>query len=98
MEQFYAALPAIISGITVMLVAFIAKWIRQMMREMKHDRAVNEQALMWQLRNVIWSPYYSFEEKTVAYKEYRERGGNSLTEAHYQRLQTEQINHVENGE
>ena len=98
MEHFIASLPAIISGITVMLVALIAKWVRQMIRESKHDREINEKALMWQLRSVIWSPYFSFEEKTIAFREYHLRGGNSLTEAHYLHEKEEQIKSVERNE
>ncbi len=94
-EHFISALPAIISGITVTVVVLIAKWVRQMIHESKHDREVNEKALMWQLRSVIWSPYFSFEEKTIAFREYHLRGGNSLTEAHYMHEKEKQIEHID---
>ncbi len=91
LEHFIEALPAIISGITVTGVALIAKWVHQIIRESKHDREVNEKALLWQLRSVIWSPYFSFEEKSIAFKEYHLRGGNSLTEAHFMHEKEEHI-------
>lgn len=92
MEHFLASLPAIISGITVLIVGFIAKGMIRLIKDTKHNREINEQSLMWQLRAVIWSPYYSFDEKRIAFEEYRARGGNSLTAEHFRELERQQIN------
>lgn len=99
-------MPAIISGVTVALVVYLARRISKLISTIADNRQeaitdakrreeTSEMILMWNLRNIIWAPYFSFDEKREAYKLYRERGGNHLTEAHFRELEQEQIKKME---
>lgn len=91
MQYLLSALPAIISGASVALLCFVARRVNKIYKDSRRDRHLSKQALLWQLRDVIWSPYYSFAEKQVAFKEYSEHGGNSLTAAHFHELEQAEI-------
>lgn len=84
MDYFLAAIPAIISGCAVPLLIWIVKQLLKMQKDSEHDRKMTHNCYMWTLRSVVWSPEFSFEEKTKAFKEYEANGGNGDTKAKYE--------------